>query len=138
MLVRQAISFSYRGQPTGGRTELGSVLANILLRDYAKALGIDRYEGDTGWDERDYARISCYSMEWQVPDKLYDELAECHQEGSTAFKYTPAIGRVRPRLCMELLEGMEVQVDLGELVNDARRFLGAVDRMLAPEGDGNA
>lgn len=126
MLVRQAISFTYQGRPTGGRTELGAALANALLRDYAKALGIDRYEGGTDYAERDYKRVSCYAMEWQVPESMRAALAGIGHgnviESYAAFNYTPALGKARPRLDRETLEGNEIAVDVEGLVSQCSYF----------------
>lgn len=127
MLVRQAITFTYQGRPTGPRTELGAALANALLRDYATALGIQDYEGGTNYQDLDYGRASGYAMEWHVPDSRswFDRLntiGEDGNDGNEAFEYTPAIGKYRPVLNQEVLEGREIRVDLAELVTRATRW----------------
>lgn len=122
MLVRQAVAFTYQGRATGGRTELGTALANALLRDYATALGIQQYESGTDYRERDYSRQSCYEMEWQVPKEVFDRFADS-PDVFGLFEHTPAIGKHRPVLGDEVLESREIAVRLEDLVSKASGHL---------------
>lgn len=122
MLVRQAVTFRYRNRPTGGRTELGTALAAVLLRDYGAALGIRDFETGTDYSERDYARQSCYAMEWQVPQEIFARFLES-PDGAGLFEHTPAIGKHRPILGDEVLENREIAVSLEDLVGKASGHL---------------
>lgn len=122
MLVRQAITFTYQGRSTGPYTKLGAALANALLRDYAAALGIEECEGGTDYCERDYRRVSCYAMEWQVPEEVFVRFADS-PDGFGIFEHTPAIGKHRPILGVEVLEGREIVVRLEDLVSKASGHL---------------